>query len=269
MYPNREVFPKPPVALVTAEARFTDAPRLRQQATLDAVAIALEGRFPFSEPITGTNGENIGPGVAPRVEQRQGVVLRNADSTESITLTASSLTYETTAYSEFESFRTGMSAACQCLVDAKVRPALKRVGLRYIDEIRVPEPVRDARGWRKWIDNSLLGALSITPDQVPVRGAQGAVAFDLGDGAGLNVGYAALQQGSVVNLRLLRRPPFAPGPFFALDFDGFCEFGDDRIVQLDAGVVTHILSTVHAPIGAAFQRAITDEARALFRGGVV
>ena len=39
------------MALVTAEVRLTDSPRLRQQETLDAVAIALEERFPISTPL--------------------------------------------------------------------------------------------------------------------------------------------------------------------------------------------------------------------------
>ena len=46
MYANREIFPNSPLALVTAEVRLTDSPRLRQQETLDNVAIALEDRFP-------------------------------------------------------------------------------------------------------------------------------------------------------------------------------------------------------------------------------
>jgi uncharacterized protein (TIGR04255 family) len=266
MYPKREAFRKPLIVMVAAEVRFTDAPRLRQKETLDAVAIALEGRFPFTEPLTGINVENLGPGVPPRVEPRQGVVLRNADSTESLTVMASSLTYETTSYGEFNVVQANMTAACRALVDANVRPALKRVGLRYIYEIRVPEPVTDVRAWSKWIAGSLLGPLAITPDHVPARGVQGAVAFDLGRRGGLNFQYAAFKQGSTTIPSHLRRQPFEPGPFFALDFDGFYEFGGDASVELDAAVVADMLSGVHAPMGAAFQRAVTDQARALFRG---
>jgi uncharacterized protein (TIGR04255 family) len=255
------------VVAVVAEVRFTDAPRLRQQETLDAVAIAVERRFPLAEPLTGVNLANAGPGVPPRVEPRQGVLLRNVDSTESLTLTASTVTYETTNYAGLDAIETAMTAACDALADAQVSSALQRVGLRYIDEIRVPAPPADARGWSTWIDGSLLGPLAVTPDHVPSRGIQGVAAFDLGGRAGLNVQYAAFADGSATLPQHLRRRPFQPGPFFGLDLDGFYEFGADEFARLDADIVTDILARLHAPIGAAFQRAITDDARTLFRGG--
>lgn len=267
MYPNAEVFGNPPVVAVVAEIRFTDAPRLRQQDTLDAVAIALERRFPATEPLTGMNLANAGPGVPPRVEPRQGILLRNTDSTESLTLTAATLTYETTSYAGLDAVETAIADACRALAVAQVASGLQRIGLRYIDEIRVPQPPADARGWTRWIDGSLLGPLAVTPDHVPSRGIQGLAAFDLGGRAGLNVQWAAFQDGSTPLPQHLRRRPFQPGPFFALDLDGFYEFGDDEFVRLDGDVVTDILVRLHAPIGSAFQRAITDDARTLFRGG--
>ena len=44
MYSDHETFANPPLVLVTAEIRFSDAPRLRQQETLDAVAIAFDNQ---------------------------------------------------------------------------------------------------------------------------------------------------------------------------------------------------------------------------------
>ena len=123
------------------------------------------------------------------------------------------------------------------------------------------------RGWSAWIDGSLLGPLAVTPDHVPSRGIQGLAVFDLGGRAGLNVQYAAFANGSATLPQHLRRRPFQPGPFFGLDLDGFYEFGADEFARLDADVVTDILTRLQAPIGAAFQRAITDDARTLFRGG--
>lgn len=271
MYANREVFPNAPLALVAVEVRFTDSPRLRQQQTLDAIAISLEGRFPFVRPLQEqvfqVNLGNPGPGFQPQLEQQQRVVLTNAGNAESLTIAPSSITYETTAYSEFDELSANVSAACEALIGAGVQPALLRVGLRYIDEVRVPQLVTDVREWGRWIDSSLVGPLAVGPDGVAVRNAQGLVTFDLGNGMGLNFQYAALPQGSVVEPQFLNRRPFKPGPFFVLDFDGFHEFTNGRAIPLDATVVTEILAAVHIPAGAAFQRAITDEARALFRRG--
>lgn len=269
MYPNREVFPNAPLALVITEIRFTDSPRLRQQETLDAVAIALEERFPLSTPQTNVtfNVGDVGPGVLPQVAQERRVVLTNLAKTESVTITPSSFICETTAYREFDDFRASVTAVCEALIAANVRPALVRVGLRYIDEVRAPEPITDVRAWGKWIDESVISPLTIGPHNFAVRNMQGLVAFDLGDGRGLNFQYSALDQPPVVQPKLLKRQQqFDSGPFFVLDFDGFRDFTEEDVVRLDANEVTNVLNAVHDPVGAAFQRAITEDARNLFRG---
>lgn len=265
MYPNREVFPNAPLALVAAEIRFTDAARLRQQQTRDDIAIALENRFPFAEPLQQANF-NLTVGGAPQVQERIGVVLKNTSSTESLTLMSESLTYETTAYSSFEELLEAITTACDALVAAKVLPAVQRVGLRYIDEVRVPETVVDVRQWSRWIDERLIGHLWVGPDDFPATSTQTVSTYDLGEGRGLNVRCAALDQGTIVVPQHLKRSAIESGPFFVLDFDGFRDFSRLDPVQLSAEVVSASLSVVHVPCGTAFQRSITDEARTLFRG---
>lgn len=265
MYPNREVFAASPLALVAAEIRFTDAARLRQQETKDAVTIALEERFPFAEPLHQMDLNFVPPGT-PQVQQQVGVVLKNAESTETLTLMSESLTYETTAYTSFDDLVGALTAVCEALVAAKVRPAMRRVGLRYVDEVRVPEPIFNVRDWGKWIDRRLVEHLDVGPDGVVATMTQGFTTYDLGDGNGLNFRFAALNQGPIVVPQYLRRPPVESGPFFVLDFDGFHDFNGQEATPLTPDVVETNLAAVHAPCGATFQRSITDEARALFRG---
>ena len=265
MYPNREVFPDAPLALVAAEIRFTDAARLRQQQTKDEVTIALEEKFPFAEPFRRAD-VNLAPGAPPQIQERLGVVLKNATSTETLTIMSESLTYETTTYKNFEELLDAVTTACNALVTAKVRPAVLRVGLRYIDELRVPEPIVDIRQWAKWINERLIGHLEIGPEDFPATTTQSVSTYDLGEGRGLNFRYAALNQGPIVVPEFLKRPPIESGPFFVLDFDGFHDFTGREAVPLSSEVVRESLSTVHVPCGTAFQRSITDEARTLFRG---
>lgn len=265
MYDNREVFEASPLALVTAEIRFTDAARLRRQEVKDAVSIALEDRFPFAEPLQQTD-LNFTPSAPPQIQQRVGVVLKNQDSTETLTLMAESLTYETTAYITFEGLLDAVTAASEVLVAAKVRPAMRRVGLRYIDEVRVPDLIENVREWGKWIDRRLVGHLDVGPEGVPATMTQGVTTYDLGGGNGLNFRFAALNQGPIVVPQYLQRPAFESGPFFVLDFDGFHDFAGQKSVPLTPEVVRSSLTAVHAPCGATFQRSITNAARALFRG---
>lgn len=268
MYPNREIFALAPLALVAAEIRFTDAARLRQQQTKDEVTIALEERFPFAEPFqrAEVNLSLVPAGAQPQIQERVGVVLKNASSTETLTIMSESLTYETTAYKSFEELLEAVTHACDALDAAKVRPAVQRVGLRYIDEVRVPEQITDVRQWSTWINGQLLSHLEVGPLDAPVTGAQSISAYDLGEGRGLNFRFAALNQGSIVVSQFLKRPAVPSGPFFVLDFDGFHDFSGQDSVTLSAEVVRAALSTVHIPCGTAFQRSITDEARKLFRG---
>lgn len=268
MYPNREIFPNSPLALVAAEIRFTDAARLRQQQTKDEVTIALEEQFPFAEPLQQAEVSlNLVPGGGqPQIQERRGVVLKSASSTETLTIMSESLTYETTAYGSFERLLEAVNAACEALDAAKVRPALQRVGLRYIDEVRVPEQITDVRQWSTWINNRLIGHLEVGPEGVPATGMQSVSTYDLGNGTGLNFRFAALNQGPIVVPQFLKRPAIPSGSFFVLDFDGFHDFTGQDAAPLNAEVIRRFLSTVHVHCGTAFQRSITDEARALFRG---
>ena len=265
VYPNREVFPESPLALVAAEIRFTDAARLRRQETKDEVTIALEDRFPFAEPLQQAD-VSLTPGAPPQIEQRVGVVLKNASSTETLTVMSGSLTYETTAYTSFDELLDAVAAGCNALVAAKVRPAVRRIGLRYVDEVRVPERITDVRQWANWIDHQLIGQLMVGPDDLPATMTQSVSTFDLGQGRGLNFRCAALNQGPIVVPQFLNRPKVDPGPFFVLDYDGFQDFTDRPAVPLGGQVVCETLTAVHAPCGAAFQRSITEKARQLFRG---
>ena len=264
MYSDRETYAQPPLVLVAGEIRFSDAPRVRQQETLDAISIAFDRRFPVSAPLGGVNLVAAGPGAAPQLAQRRGVVLRNAEGTEALTATPTSLSYATTDYRGFAAVRDVLADGCRTLTGLDVRPALTRVGLRYINEVRVPEPPADVRGWSRWIEPALLGPLSLA-DRPVTRGIQGAATFDLDRGS-LNARYAAFTDGATNVPAHLRRRPFTPGPFFGLDFDGFTEFGANPVVLLDADVVAELLPALHAAADSAFQRSITEDARALFRG---
>lgn len=268
VYPNREIFSQSPLALVAAEIRFTDAARLRRQQTKDEVTIALEDRFPFAEPLQQADF-NLAPGASPQIQQRVGVVLKNVTSTETLTIMSESVTYETTSYTRFDQLLDSVTAACDALVASKVMPALQRVGLRYIDEVRVPEPITDVRQWSKWINHQLIDQLMVGPENYPATMTQSASTFDFGDGRGLNVRSAALNGGPIVVSQFLKRPPVNSGPFFVLDFDGFQDFAraQTTVVPLNSDAVREALSSVHVPCGSAFQRSITDDARQLFRGG--
>jgi uncharacterized protein (TIGR04255 family) len=266
MYPKREVFPNSPLALVAAEIRFTDAPRLRQAETLDAIAVAVESFLPVHAQADGGVNIQITNGQ-PQVLPLTGRVMKNLDSTAAMSIFPDRLSFETTAYTEYSAFRDAVVACAHALVDAGVKPAVQRVGLRYLDEVRVPDArVADARAWNEWIDKRLVDHLQLGPGAAPAVRAEGFVSYDLGNRRGLNFRFAALPIGAVVVTNNLVRRPFVENvPFFVLDFDGYEDFAGPKATLLDRDVVAMSLDAVHGPAGETFQNTITDKARELFR----
>lgn len=273
MYPKRELFRESPLALVAVEIRFTDSARIRRQETIDTISTALEDWLPFAHSIHEI-GFQVLPGstpaaspVATAMPATTALVLTNTTSSESLTLAASSMVYESTDYTEFSVLLAAVERATAALIAAGVRPALKRIGLRYIDEVRVPDLIVDIRQWSEWIDHRLIDHLDIGPAHHLAQVTQGVTTYNLDGGRRLNFRFAALNQGPVVAPKILhRRIPVESGPFFVLDFDGYQEFSDAIAVPLDPAVISTSLSAVHAPAGEAFQNSITDKSRALFRG---
>ncbi|MCH6472524.1 TIGR04255 family protein [Sinomonas terrae] len=268
MYPQREVFPNSPLALVAAEIRFTDAPRLRQQETLDGIAVALEHLLPIQvQHQQALNVQVVVPGQQPQVQFVSGRTMKNVASTSAMTLFPDRLAFETTDYTDFGSFREAVLACTSALVESRVTPAIQRIGLRYLDEIRVPSaPTIDAREWGEWIDNRLVDQLRLGPSDAPIVRAEGFISYDLTNRRGLNFRFAALQSGAVVvSSDLIRRPFSQELPLFVLDFDGYEDFTMQAATLLDVNVVARTLDAVHGPAGATFQNVITDKARDLFR----
>lgn len=269
-YHGREVFPATPLALVAAEVVFNDAPRLRSEGTLDAIAIALESDFPRTEVCEERAFNMLAPDAPPHAAQ--GRIFKNHNSTAALTLFPTRLVYETTSYSDFPEFLRTFLTCCDVLVAHGVQSPMERVGLRYIDEVRVPTPIHDARDWGDWIDKRLVEHLDVGPSEHPVTTLQGLTTYDLGNHRGLTFRFGAMKEGMVVATKTLTRAPLQGSPedpFFVLDFDGFEVFSGPEVTPLRTDIVGRCLEAVHAPAGATFQRAITDKARQLFRGGFV
>lgn len=267
-YTNREVFPASPLALVAAEVRFSVAPRLRQQATLDEIAIALESRFPVQQP-PGEGMSLLLGGDASQLTIGQGgggLLLRDVSGTTALTILPNRMTLETTAYSEFPAFKADLVTSCDALAEAGVISAIERVGLRYIDEIRVPAgTISDARDWADWIDPRLVDHVSVGPRGVPVTMSQGLISYMLDEQRTLNVRFAALPNGAVVQPTTLARKPFVEGPLFVLDFDGSQDMSGATATLFSTEVISSAIDAVHGPAGETFQNTITDRARELFR----
>jgi uncharacterized protein (TIGR04255 family) len=265
VYPGREMFSNAPLEYVAAEIRYPYAPRLRQQETLDAVLLELEDLLPVlrSGPqltVTAAVGRDGGGGMSQQLDQVSRAF--NKSSTTSVMVTATALTIDTTSYKEFDDFREMIRRAVDAVMTHAKIAAIERIGLRYINEIRVPDEVRDVRDWKNWVDESLIEVVKLGGDYAAAI-AEGAVQYITGDHRRLVFRYVASLQGTGVigNDPLKRRHPPVEAPFFVLDLDSYWQPPTDQVPDFAAETIMKAVDDLHQPIGVTFQRAITDHLR--------
>lgn len=261
MYEGREIFPNAPVELVAVEIRFPDSARLRKPETLDAIQLALEDILPIRR-VEQTMMLTVPPGGQLVSQQHEQVILLlDRTSTTSATIRPTALTVETTHYDEFDSFREIVHRCMAALAEQRAAPGVERVGLRYVDEIRVPDLIEDAESWTGWISPDLLIAGRIGGSTPPSM-LQGTMRFEADERTNLVVRYATLSGTGVLEpTPLRRRHNYPDGPFFVLDFDSYWQSDPERIDEFDTQRIAALLDQLHAPVGEMFQRSITDQLR--------
>jgi uncharacterized protein (TIGR04255 family) len=180
------------------------------------------------------------------------------------------LVVETTAYGGWqESFRPLLADVVEAFSQISAPDGVLRVGLRYIDEVRVPEIDAVPGDWRGYIDEHLLAPAD--PDFIPsiLRPTvwQGLVKYRTSDASTLTVRYGP-QLGHAVDPRGATRRKNAPpaGPFFLLDSDSAWEAADD-VPEFERNKIIDICDDLHEPTKAFFHIAVTDKLREEVFGG--
>lgn len=226
---THEVYPNAPLAFVTVEVRFPGE-------TGQGIATVVQRAFRdvlgdewVIEQLTQqelTFGINIGgsPSQTMRAVNIPRFTVR--DRTSAVVLTSNSVTVETTRYPGWPEFRSVLERVLRATSDLVEPDGVARVGMRFVDEIRVPEVGDRASDWAHWLSPDVLApALTAMDGEGRPPGTWTGVAqYSLGDGKQLVLRYGP-QHGYAVNpVGPLRRPdPPPPGPLFLLDFDSFWE----------------------------------------------
>lgn len=259
MSEGRAVFPNAPIELVAAEVRFPDSARLRQPETLDALQLALEDILPIrrrAEQTMAADPPSTGEEMSQQYEQV--TLLIDRHSTISAAIRPNALNVETTHYGEFAEFRDVVRRCTVALAEQRAVPGVDRVGLRYVDEIRVHEPIEDAGSWERWVSGDLLAARSLGGSNRPSM-LQGTMRFETGEHTSLTVNYAMLTGRGVVQPISLRPRDTSSGPFFVLDIDSYWEPPSDQVDEFDPERIVALLDKLHPPVVETFRRgAIAD-----------
>ena len=262
---NTPPFPSPPLVLTVLEIRYPEiAGGLGDDKSMGLKA-ALSEHLPLMESQTEEQfAVAIGAPVPASVQRRIFPRFSTRDRTTALLVKQDALVLETTTYAGWEQhFRPLVSEVVNTLGRVSRPDGVLRVGLRYIDEIRVPGIESAPGDWRGYIDGHLLAgaAPNFIPTHMRPSVWQGVAQYQtvtgttLADRYGPQEGYAVDPQSAT-----RRQCPPHPGLFFLLDSDSYW-LGDEEVPEFRADWILDCCDQLHAPAREFFKIAVTDKLR--------
>lgn len=261
---EREIYPNAPIVLMAVEVRH---PRCEP---LDRKQVAeLSARVRHLLPLPSEMNEvsvtvQAGPDGPPIQQQVVSSFPRwtSRDKRTALSIRPDSLVIETTDYGSYDSVRALLDIALQARLAVAIPAGVERVGLRYIDEIRVPaENGGNIPVWEQWVDASLLGPTHIGAELGLVPDVnEGVFVFSGGSDHALVLRYGAQRDYAVQSTPDLRRPLPPPGPLFKLDIDSFWQAADE-VPEFDSDFILSQTDALHEPVRGVFESVITNQLR--------
>lgn len=185
--------------------------------------------------------------------------MMNRGRTVSVTVAPTALIVETTAYSHVEEFLEVVRRALEATDSAVSLAGIQRVGLRYIDEIRV-KGVQAPVDWEGYINPGLLWTIRLDPN-LRLQRTESLAEFEMDGGYKTVMRFGAMS-GRVVDpggpLRVRRT---GDGPFFLIDLDSFWLPADEDIPEFSVQRVLDTCIELRKPIRGLFEASITDRLR--------
>lgn len=257
-YPRREVYPRAPLEFVACEIRYPFAPALEKSTVPEAMLAAISHDLPIpSEENVQTL--TLGPGQTSSMTEPRFRFL-DRKRTRSAVVAKSAVTIETTSYEEYGDFRALIGEVLSAVRGIAAIVGAERVGLRYINEIRVPTPVNSVLDWKGWIADEIMAVLSV--GQGLHTNTLETVLGMVSEPASITLRLAALKGNGVVgNNPLRRRSMPGTGSFFVVDIDSFWESGDNDLLDFDVDPLLDLVDNLHRPVGRIFQSTLTEKLR--------
>lgn len=266
---EREVYPNAPVVLVALEIRHPTADPLTA-VHRNAIKRRLSRYAPIMrmgrvQQVTLVQAAGGPPSVTseqspefPRYFSR--------DNTLAVAVRDDAIVLETTKYDRWERLREVLAEILQVRQEIGGVDGVERVGLRYIDEIRVDHD--QTPGWEPWVHPTLLGPAPLGEELgLAASEWQGIISFIPGPERTLVLRYGPRQGFAVSPGGDLKRSTPSPGPFFLLDIDSFWS-PSDGTPEFDTKTLLDTCDELHAPVRDLFECLIAERLREeVFRHG--
>ncbi|WP_461169890.1 TIGR04255 family protein [Arthrobacter sp. Z1-15] len=257
---SREIYPNAPLVSVSFELRHPESsPFTQNQRSLFKEMVRQYLPIMKTQQST-TQTFEIGPsGPIQQLNTEEFPKYLNRDSTLAASILKNSIVVETTQYPGWDHFREIIIAVCLARNEASRIDGVERIGMRYIDEIRIHDDVRP--DWGNYLSDSLLGPSIAGELDLPLAQSQGLAAYGPAEGRSLVLRYGSSEGFATdPNGELRRKTPPYPGPFFLLDIDSFW-VPESGVPEFSDTLLMEYAEHLHTPIRRTFEELITDRLR--------
>jgi uncharacterized protein (TIGR04255 family) len=262
MQEEREIYTNAPVVLVALEVRHPMADPLTP-AQRNTIKQRLGNHVPIMrmgqlQQLTVVQPAG-GPPAAPELRVEEFPRYFSRDRTMAASFRAEAVVVETSRYEKWEQLRALVADALEVRQDTGAVDGVERVGLRYVNEIRIPGGLE--QGWTPWVDGTLLGP-KLVGDELRMAATQwnGLSMFTPGPGRAVVLRYGPREGFAVDPGGDLKRSTPVPGPFFLMDIDSFWT-PNDGVPEFDVKALLGTCDELHAPVRRLFERLISDRLR--------
>lgn len=253
---NREIYPSAPLRFVALEIQYDLVPTLATETGRALVYEGLREDFPVAD--AASNFEvTVGPRATPSQKMISGLRMMNRERTQSITVFPSAVTIEASVFEDSQGFFSVVEQAVRGVASAHVATTT-RIGLRYVDEIRVPR-VTHANQWHDYIDEHLVAGIRFG-ETYTVKHATGILLLEIDEQHRVMMRFGPQDGFAVDPNGPLRLSPAPDGHFFLLDFDSFW-LPAEAPQEFDVEKVMATAIRLDDPPHRLFESAITDRLR--------
>jgi len=250
-----------PLKYVVFVADLSPVSLLGEIAVLDRVHHALREDLPVREDLT----DAVVPRPDGNVMPANGARFVDGEQHRAVVVMPPRIAVDTTRYSTFGEFSAFLGRVLDAVAAVAPGRACRRLGLRYVDEIRVPgaEP-GNVEQWRGWVDSSLFPGVAFRADLRQGRRDIAGVVDDMSDdGFGVRFAWHTGNGHAVQPVGPLIVPaPSEPGPYLALDTDSYwMARPGTEILGLGDPALLERLHKLHEPVQAYFEMMLTDRLR--------
>lgn len=245
--PDRTVYLNPPLVLALCQVRFTA--KFGLDDLVGEFQSSVEPQYPNPERLLNAAQVQIGSGTNTVNFQSPNptVLWKFTDDSGNwtVSLTEEFLTLETRRYEDFDEFAGRLDRVLDSLATT-IRPVkIRRIGLRYINEIRSTNI-----SWFEAMRKEMLGPLVLKAFQTNVRQSMQIVSLQAGDALiNLHHGYSA--EGSTVVPKPGEETP--GGPFYLLDIDMYQQFDSAMAPPVKKEAIAKYVQEFHATVSDIFR----------------